>query len=1341
MAAALPALAPSGGPGAPLTESQSRIAALTKALAAMDSTTKSACRTCTGLSHRSRHLDSLTSPASETSALLAQTSANLTLASGVLKDAREKFDTVGDCAPAVERLFWGARGACREVAAHAERQGRGGVLPPGMKGLLERGGQDGLRDSLTKSSGMDDAALSAPLTEQELYAGADALEIVRDAHAYFAQRPEWKSASDAGGELERVHCLGVDAMGLLVTGHLTGAGAAVRRKVDGAATVEKRRGKKASRGQRASTAAERAEEAAAQTRDRLQEALQNRDLMKSIGEYEEYLPLSTRVVRELRAIFECLGGMPSDGEGLVLSSAAPVPNLPPPAPALPPGGKVLRTEKVGSGHYTNLAMADLRTGYPHLDAYGEARKSVAYASVDGYCRQLRNARKKLLSAAAGGAAAAHAQNVDAAARDAVRCIEHAMVVVSGEKSVHRCVVAPSSSAGRTGGEEGATPDPRYRLALAASYSYVAGAAVDRLLDLIEYTFLREAGAARPGPGAPLTESQSRIAALTKALAAMDSTTKSACRTCTGLSHRSRHLDSLTSPASETSALLAQTSANLTLASGVLKDAREKFDTVGDCEPAVERLFWGARGACREVAAHAERQGRGGVLPPGMKDLLERGGQDGLRGSLPKATGMDDAALSAPLTEQELYAGADALEIVRDAHSYFAQRPEWKSASDAGGELERVHCLGVDAMGLLVTGHLTGAGAAVRRKVDGAATVEKRREKKASRGQRAATAAERAEEAAAQTRDRLQEALQNRDLMKSIGEYEEYLPLSTRVVRELRAIFECLGGMPSDGEGLALSSAAPLPNLPPPAPALPPGGKVLRTEKVGSGHYTNLTLADLRTGYPHLDAYGEARKSVAYASVDGYCRQLRTARKKASSAPAGGAAAAHAQNVDAAARDAVRCIEHAMVVVSGEKSVHRCVVAPSSAAGRTGGEEGATPDPRYRLALAASYSHVAGAAVDRLLDLIEYTFLREAGCASNLGSAAGEGGAAGSGSDVDIRSAAAAAAAGLRVVDGVRMLGPSLSKLCELSALPGDPPPPPGADATVASALCISLHRSTVKNCSKTLENLARAIQLDPLDGPKHRPTDARVATVSSDVVHAIRMVSPFVSAYKSVSKRRALPWDPNIGNGAAEMDAFVRFLVKQLLISLGGKAQNYKNDEGPDAQAKSHLFMMNNTHYLLDLLAPTGDFGGSAGDGENYRINAPWFWQKLTKTFEGEKGKYLAYWDVLNRHLTDVDDRDLTFQGNKDVLSLESGRLLKSRFSGFIEDFERVYSAHRTFTVIDPKLRGVLQSDVRKVFLGRYKRFFERYSRINFSKKNQEQYLKYPPQKLDSLIGQLFAMQ
>jgi exocyst complex protein 7 len=263
--------------------------------------------------------------------------------------------------------------------------------------------------------------------------------------------------------------------------------------------------------------------------------------------------------------------------------------------------------------------------------------------------------------------------------------------------------------------------------------------------------------------------------------------------------------------------------------------------------------------------------------------------------------------------------------------------------------------------------------------------------------------------------------------------------------------------------------------------------------------------------------------------------------------------------------------------------------------------------------------------------------------------------------MDIRSAASAAAAGLRIVDGVRMLGPSLSKLCEITPTGGAKG---SQEPTIASALCISLHRSTVKNCSKTLENLARSIQLDPLDGPKHRPSDARVATVSSDVVHAIRIITPFVSAYKSVSKRRALPWDQEIGEKAADMETFVRFLVKQLIISLQGKAQNYKND-GPDGPAKGNLFMMNNTFYILELLGPTGD---EATDEKNFRITASWFKSKISKIFEAEKTRYLTYWEVLNNHLTAVDDKELNYQNNKDVLSLESGRLLKSRFSGFIED-------------------------------------------------------------------------
>ena len=48
--------------------------------------------------------------------------------------------------------------------------------------------------------------------------------------------------------------------------------------------------------------------------------------------------------------------------------------------------------------------------------------------------------------------------------------------------------------------------------------------------------------------------------------------------------------------------------------------------------------------------------------------------------------------------------------------------EWQSANDAIHELDSVHHTGIKAIGLLVVGHLTGAGAAVRQKVEGATTT-------------------------------------------------------------------------------------------------------------------------------------------------------------------------------------------------------------------------------------------------------------------------------------------------------------------------------------------------------------------------------------------------------------------------------------------------------------------------------------------------------------------------------------------------------------------------------------------------------------------------------------------
>ena len=355
---------------------------------------------------------------------------------------------------------------------------------------------------------------------------------------------------------------------------------------------------------------------------------------------------------------------------------------------------------------------------------------------------------------------------------------------------------------------------------------------------------------------------------------------------------------------------------------------------------------------------------------------------------------------------------------------------------------------------------------------------------------------------------------NRDLLKSIGEFEEFQPIEARPIREIRAIFDCLG---SHGYKLG-----PIPKREPAGLQDVFGTKVSRTEKVGSGSFANLIRKSLQTGFPQVDAYGEARKVIAYAAMDSFYRRIKVDRKKKlEKAKAAGDArlsgSGEMDEADAAARDAVRCLEHAMVVTAGEKSVYRTIITPSlMMSSRTttgdvdGGEDEEETSPFFKKACVGAYAHIVGAVVDRTLDIIETVFLKEGGIGQTSGSKNDKS------ATLTVRQAASAASAGLRMLDGVRMLGPSLAKLCEM--LVGDGMTDP--NSSIAAALCIAIHRTTVKNTARTLENLAKAIQDDPLKGPLHRPKDASVSTVSSDVIAAIRLVSPFVSAYKSVSKRR-----------------------------------------------------------------------------------------------------------------------------------------------------------------------------------------------------------------------------
>lgn len=184
-----------------------------------------------------------------------------------------------------------------------------------------------------------------------------------------------------------------------------------------------------------------------------------------------------------------------------------------------------------------------------------------------------------------------------------------------------------------------------------------------------------------------SESQQRINALSKALKKMKTSTAEACLCCDQLTKRARQLDSLTSPASDASSMLSKASNNLGSTLVLMKDAREKFDTIRDCEPAIERLHRGV------VHLQNEKSGK----KKARRNPFEDGDKDKV----------------VILSEQDVYAAADSMEIIRDAYDYFIERRHWQSTAGALASLERVHQMGVSSMCILASFHLIDSGQAVR----------------------------------------------------------------------------------------------------------------------------------------------------------------------------------------------------------------------------------------------------------------------------------------------------------------------------------------------------------------------------------------------------------------------------------------------------------------------------------------------------------------------------------------------------------------------------------------------------------------------------------------------------
>jgi Exo70 exocyst complex subunit len=89
------------------------------------------------------------------------------------------------------------------------------------------------------------------------------------------------------------------------------------------------------------------------------------------------------------------------------------------------------------------------------------------------------------------------------------------------------------------------------------------------------------------------------------------------------------------------------------------------------------------------------------------------------------------------------------------------------------------------------------------------------------------------------------------------------------------------------------------------------------------------------------------------------------------------------------------------------------------------------------------------------------------------------------------------------------------------------------------------------------------------------------------------------------------------------------------------------------------------------------------------------------------------------------------------ALPLSISQISSSLFN--LVDFERIFEEHKDLCIVDPRLRDLLQQEVAGVFLPFYRKFYDKYSKIRFSKKHQNEYTKYSPLKIEELLNRLYV--
>ncbi|CAN6867152.1 unnamed protein product [Brassica oleracea] len=244
------------------------------------------------------------------------------------------------------------------------------------------------------------------------------------------------------------------------------------------------------------------------------------------------------------------------------------------------------------------------------------------------------------------------------------------------------------------------------------------------------------------------------------------------------------------------------------------------------------------------------------------------------------------------------------------------------------------------------------------------------------------------------------------------------------------------------------------------------------------------------------------------------------------------------------------------------------------------------------------------------------------------------------------------------------------------------------------------------------------------DATKTAVLDGTVHPLTSYVINYVKFLFDYQATLKQLFSEFGNGDDSN-----SQLASVTMRIMQAFQNNLEGKSKQYKD------QALTHLFLMNNIHYMVRSVRRS-----EAKD----LLGDDWV-QRHRRVVQQHANLYkrTAWTKVRPIYITQTSSaQGLTSSGGGSVeggnSSGVSRGLLKERFKMLNMQFDELHQRQSQWTVPDTDLRESLRLAVAEVLLPAYRSFLKRFGPLVESGKNSQRYIKYTAEDLERLLGELF---